>query len=154
MVATGVNLIMIEKSRAASCTPYVLTSPLWSRAPARDENGKPHSDFMMLIPGLKQQTEAGIESCLLKIRDCLLPFENSVVYVDLNIKLGLLWVSHKAIPGITKPLVLAIQREIPQAKLIMADFGADLTDDSKPASHWLTSLGHSVKQSLKLIRLG
>ncbi len=141
----------MDKSRAPSCTPYVVASPLWSRAPARDENGKPYSDFMMLIPGLKHQNEAGIESCLVKIRDSLQSFENVVVYVDLNIKLSLLWISHKPIPGITKPLVLAIMREIPAAKLITADFNADLTDDNQPAGNWLSSLGRKLKNSLNLL---
>ena len=143
---------MGKNSRAASCTPYVVSSPLWSRAPARDEQGKPYSDFMMLIPGLKQQNDAGIESCLLNIRNSLQPFENVVVYVDLNIKLSLLWISHKPVPGITKPLVLAIQREIPQAKLITADFNADLTDDNQPAFSWILSFSRRVKQGIKLLR--
>jgi len=141
----------VNNPRAASCSPYAVTSPLWSRAPARDENGKPYSDFMMLIPGLKQQTEAGVESCLVKIRESLSEFENVVVYVDLNIKLSLLWVSHKPIPGITKPLVMAIQREIPQAKVVAGDFNADLTEDSQPAISWLSSVSQRIKQNLKLI---
>ncbi len=141
----------MDKSRTPSCTPYVVASPLWSRAPARDEDGKPYSDFMMLIPGLKQQNEAGIEACLVKVRDSLQAFENVVVYVDLNIKLSLLWVSHKPVAGITKPLVLAIMREIPQAKLITADFNADLTDDNQPSGNWLLSFSRRLKQSVKLI---
>jgi len=142
----------MDKSRAPSCTPYVVASPLWSRAPARDEDGKPYSDFMMLIPGLKQQNEAGVEACLVKVRDSLQAFEDVVVYVDLNIKLSLLWVSHKPVAGITKPLVLAIMRELPQAKLVTADFNADLTDDNELPGSWLSSLRHRVKKRLKLTR--
>jgi len=142
----------MDKSRAPSCTPYVVASPLWSRAPARDEDGKPYSDFMMLIPGLKQQNEAGVEACLVKVRDSLQAFEDVVVYVDLNIKLSLLWVSHKPVAGITKPLVLAIMRELPQAKLVTADFNADLTDDNELPGSRLSSLGHRVKKRLKLTR--
>jgi len=141
----------MNKSRAPSCTPYIVASPLWSRAPARDEDGRPYSDFMMLIPGLKKQNEAGIESCLVKIRNCLLPFENNVVYVDLNIKLSLLWISHKPIPGITTPMVHAIQREIPQAKVIAGDFNPDVKTDNQPHRNWLSSAAHKLKSGLKLL---
>ena len=141
----------MDKSRSPSCTPYIVASPLWSRAPARDENGKPYSDFMMLIPGLKQQSEAGIESCLVKIRDSLSPFENSVVYVDLNIKLSLLWISHKPIPGITTPLVHAIQSQIPQAKVIAGDFNPDVKNDNQSPRNWLSSVAYKLKNSLKLL---
>ncbi len=137
----------MQKSRAPSCTPYIVASPLWSRVPARDENGKPYSDFMMLIPGLKQQNDAGIEASLFKIRDSLRPFDDVVVYVDVNIKLSLLWISHQSIPKISKPLVLAIQRKIPQAKLITADFNADLKDDNANNGSWLSSVGQQLKSS-------
>ena len=142
---------MMDKSRTPRCTPFIVASPLWSRAPAHDEDGKPYSDFMMLIPGLKDQSEAGIESCLVKIRNSLLPFENTVVYVDLNIKLSLLWVSHKPIPGITTPLVHAIQREIPQAKVIAGDFNPDAKTDNQPPRNWLSSVIYKLKGSLKLL---
>lgn len=140
----------MDNSRTPSCTPYVVTSPLWSRAPARDENGTPYSDFMMLIPGLKQLNEAGIESYLVKIRGCLHPFEDVVVYIDLNIRMNLLWISHKPIPGITKPLVQAIQREIPQAKVVAGDFNPGPKPDNEPPRGLLSSLSRRIKQNFKL----
>ncbi|MBT3205934.1 MAG: hypothetical protein HOM14_08255 [Gammaproteobacteria bacterium] len=141
----------MKKPRAPSCTPYVVASPLWSRAPARDEHGKPYSDFMVLIPGLKQQSEAGIESCLVKVRDCLQPFENVVVYVDLNIKLSLLWISHKPVPGITKPIVEAILKALPNAKVVGGDFNPEKQTENQQSSNWLLSFSRRLKQSLKLI---
>lgn len=132
-----------------SCTPYIEASPLWSRAPARDENGDPYIDFMMLIPGLKKQNEAGIESCLVKIRDSLSDFEEVVVYVDLNIKLNLLWVSAKPVPGISKHIVLAIQREIPHAKVVASDFNPP-DEVNNQQFNWLLSMGRKVRNTLGL----
>lgn len=100
-------------------------SPLWSRAPARDRQGKAYVDCLLLIPGLKHQGDAGIEACMQKIRHSLRQLEHAVVYVDLNIKLGLLWVSAEPIAGITLDITRAIQREIPAAKAIAADFNPE-----------------------------
>ena len=100
-------------------------SPLWSRAPARDPQGKAYVDCLLLIPGLKHQGDAGIEACMVKIRRALSNLEQVVVYVDLNIKLGLLWVSAEPIAGITLDITRAIQREIPAARAIAADFNPE-----------------------------
>ena len=140
-----------KKSRLPGVTPYVESSPLWTRAPGRDEDGKPYSDFMMLIPGLKQLNEAGIESCLVKIRQSLQPYEDVVVYVDLNIKLSCLWVSHHALPGITQPLVQAIINEIPHAKVVAADFNPDENKQNQPALGWFSSFRYRLKAGIKLI---
>ncbi len=137
------------KSRLPGITPYVVSSPLWSRAPARDENGKPYSDFMILIPGLKQLNEAGIESCLVKIRHSLRAYENIVVYVDLNIKLNCLWVSHKPIPGITNDLVRAILQQIPHAKVVAGDFNFEEKKENQPGSGWFSSINKRFKNNLK-----
>lgn len=131
------------------CTPYIVASPLWSRAPSRDENGKPYIDFMMLIPGLKKETEVGIESCLLKIRNSLSNFEHVVVYVDLNIKLNLLWVSVKPVPGISKLIIQAIQREIPHARVVASDFNPQ-NNTSRKNSNWFFLIARRVKRSLLL----
>jgi len=95
------------------------------RAPSRDENGKPYIDFMMLIPGLKQQDQAGLESIMLKIKNCLKAFESVVVYVDLNTRLNLLWISIKPVPEISQHIMQAIQHEIPTAKVVAGDFNPE-----------------------------
>jgi len=137
----------MSKVGAVRCNSLFSASPLWTRAPSRDEKGIAYSDFMLLIPGLKQQTEAGKEACLMKIRDSLSQFESVVVYVDLNIKLSLLWVSHKPVPGIALTLVQAIQQALPQARVIAGDFNPQPVAE-KP-NGWLSALGYRVKSSLK-----
>lgn len=128
---------------------FVATSPLWSRAPARDEEGKPCVDFMMLIPGLKQADSAAIEGYLFRIQNCLSPFGPMVIYLDLNIRLSLLWVSAKSVPGISRLMVEAIIREIPHAKVVAGDFNPENFVERKPAP--LLRIGRRVMTQLRLV---
>jgi len=127
-------------------------SPLWTRAPKRDEQGIAYSDFMLLIPGLKQQSAAGKQACLTGVQQCLKPFDDIVVYVDLNIKLSLLWVSHKPLPGIAATLVQAIQQALPEARVIAADFNIQPEPESQPQRGWLGLFGLRLKSGLKRLR--
>ena len=140
----------MSKSGMPRSSPFVDVSPLWSRAPARDEQGRPYTDCMLLIPGLKKRDQAGIESCMVKIRHGLREFEHVVVYVDLNIRLGLLWVSAKPLPGITRHITQAIQREIPEARAVVADFNPE--SPRKARSSWLMTLRRKVSITLRLTR--
>lgn len=139
--------------RVPSCIPYVVASPLWTRAPARDANGSPYIDFMMIIPGLKSADEMAIESCLVKLRNSLGQFENVVAYVDLNVKLNLLWISARPVPGITRHIVQAIQKNIPEAKVVAGDFNPP-ADSSGQKSGWLRYLGIKVNTITRHLRLG
>ena len=140
----------MAEHRAPSCTPYVVASPLWTRAPSRDENGAPFIDFMMIIPGLKNGDGVYRENCLLRLRDSLRQFENSVAYVDVNYRLNLLWVSVRPVPGITRLIVQAIQLQIPEAKVVAGDFNPP---PAKPTNRgWLMTLGRRVSERLRLTR--
>jgi len=141
----------MENSNAIRCTPFVESSPLWSRVPARDEDGKPYSDFMMLIPGLKKESDATVEAYLIKIRESLLSFESVVVYVDLNIRLNLLWISIKPVPGITRHMVDAIQRNIPHARIVAGDFNPEILHDRPLFVGWLSSFRSKLKKNVRLI---
>jgi len=92
--------------------------PLWNRVPTRDSSGQRLSDFMMLIPKLRQRPTHQIEQVLRELQQVLAFYERSVVFVDLNLKLNLLWVSVKPVPGICLELPTAIQARIPEARLV------------------------------------
>lgn len=143
----------MDSKRAPSCTPFIVASPLWSRAPSRDENGAPYIDFMMLIPGLKNADTVTIESYMVKIRNSLGDFEHVVAYVDLNIRLNILWISSRAVPGISRLIMQAIQREIPEAKIVAGDFNPESFSGRK-SSGWLVMLGRRVKKRLLLLTPG
>lgn len=91
--------------------------PLYKRIPSHDENGKLLSDFMMLIPGLKNQSAWRIKSRL-AIVHAVLSEHKDVVFADLNAPLNLLWVSVKSGHGIIDKLVAEIRLRIPEASLV------------------------------------
>ncbi len=139
----------MTKSRIPSTTPYIVSSPLWKWAPCRDASGKPYFYFMMLIPGLKQMDQAGLEHIMIKLKSSLRAFENVVVYVDLNTRLNLLWVTTKPIPHVSRHIMQAIQFEIPGAKIVAGDFNPEsMTEKSTPPL--LVKLKRRVKRTLRL----
>lgn len=93
-------------------------TPLWQRVPTRDENGLRLSDFMMLIPGLNKAGSQHIEGVIVELECALGHYTDIVCFADLNLKLNLLWVSVRPVPGICLELPTAIQLRIPEALLI------------------------------------
>ena len=92
-------------------------TPLWQIVPTRGADGRPLADFMMLIPGLRNRPEHEINHTLNNIQKALEPFHD-VVFVNLNLKINVLWVSVNARPGITLELITAIQRLVPEALMV------------------------------------
>ena len=95
-------------------------TPLWQRVPTRDEAGAKLSDFMMIIPGLKQQSRSNIEDTIQRIEKVLKHYQQHVIFADLNLKLSVLWVSIKPIPGLCLELASVLHDQVPAAKLVAA----------------------------------
>lgn len=91
--------------------------PLWQLAPTRDSAGQRLTDFMMLIPRLRNRTPAEIEQASRDIQS-VLELHQDVVFADLNLKLNLLWVSLRLRPGAISELVAAIRLRVPEAVLV------------------------------------
>lgn len=94
------------------------SQPLWKRAPTKDDNGKPVSDFMMLIPKLNKQSPEVIKNTVEAISLVLGRYHETVVFADLNMKINILWVSVRAVPGICLELPVMINHAVPAAKLV------------------------------------
>ena len=94
------------------------TEPLGKRVPQHDEQGKPLSDFMMLVPGLRDKPKHLIEAAIQDIHIALAHFSDVVVFAEFNLKLNLLWVSIRPVHGIRFEIASAIQRLVPEAKLV------------------------------------
>jgi len=92
--------------------------PLWKRAPTSDKQGKPVSDFMMLIPALRSKPSHMMKKIIRDIEMVLLQYKSVVVFADLNVKLNVLWVSVKPVPGICLELPTAIKMCVPEALLV------------------------------------
>ena len=91
--------------------------PLYKRLPTHDENGKFLSDFMMLIPGLRNLSESNLNDRLDALYS-LLGGHDDVVFADLNTPLNLLWVSVRTRHGVIRELAAEIQLRIPEALLV------------------------------------
>lgn len=92
--------------------------PLRKRAPSHDENGRPLSDFMMLIPGLREKPKHLIDNTIQAVHMVLTHFSETVVFAEFNLKLNLLWVSIRPVQGIRLKIASAIQEQVPEAKLV------------------------------------
>jgi hypothetical protein len=92
--------------------------PLRKRAPSHDENGKPLSDFMMLVPGLRGKPKHIVDSTIQDMHIVLTHFSEVVVFAEFNLKLNLLWVSIRSVQGIRFEIASAIQEQVPEAKLV------------------------------------
>jgi len=92
--------------------------PLRKRAPSHDENGRPLSDFMMLIPGLRDKPKHIVDGTIQDIHIVLTHFSEVVVFAEFNLKLNLLWVSLRSVQGIRNEIAGAIQEQVSEAKLV------------------------------------
>ena len=106
--------------------------PLYKRLPTHDENGRYLSDFMMLIPGLRNRSGRHFKTRL-EILHGVLGSHKDVVFVDLNTPLNLLWVSVRFRHGIINELAAEIRLRIPEARLVgHTTWGKPI---SQPATH-------------------
>ncbi len=94
------------------------SEPLRKRVPTVDENGRFLSDFMVLIPGLKDKPQHFIQAMMNELHAALARFSDSVVFAELNIKLNLLWVSVKPRLNLAAEIAGAVQEILPNAKLV------------------------------------
>lgn len=92
--------------------------PLWKRVPTHNDHGQKLSDFMMIIPQLRQQPVDVIKNVINNIEQVLRYYEKQVVFADLNLKLNVLWVSVQPIAGICLEVAAAIHHRVPEAKLV------------------------------------
>ncbi|MHB8534548.1 MAG: hypothetical protein ACYDBW_03785 [Sulfuricaulis sp.] len=97
---------------------FLPAEPLRKRAPAFDEHGKALSDFMMLFPGLVKKPQHYIQNAIEHIQTVFADFDHAVVFAELNLKLNLLWISVKPIPGVRFQIAEALRAAIPEARLV------------------------------------
>jgi hypothetical protein len=99
-------------------SPLDPAEPLWKRAPTRDHEGRPLSDFMMLIPRLGGRPADQLRRTLHEINAVLVQYRHAVVFADMNLRINVLWVTVKPIPGICLELPAALKTRVPEAMLV------------------------------------
>lgn len=92
--------------------------PLWRRVPTADRSGQNLADFMLLIPGLKRWAPHRREQLYAELRALFNQHADRVVFADLNMKLNLLWISHRQGKGVSLALFEAIRERVPEAVLV------------------------------------
>src|SRR4030066_1037511 len=78
---------------------FLPAEPLRKRAPGFDEHGKALSDFMVLFPGLVKKPQHLIQATIEQIQKVFADYQHVVVFAELNLKLSLLGVTVKPVPG-------------------------------------------------------
>lgn len=109
---------MRNSSALCRALPLQPAEPLWQRAPARDTDGSPLSDFMMIIRGLRDQPPVRRARTVDVIQTVLSNYGPLVVFADLNLRLNVLWVTVRPRPGICAELPAAIFARVPEARLV------------------------------------
>lgn len=104
-------------ARGAFALSIEANQPLYLRVPSRDDNGRPLSDFMVILPGLRDRPGHEFAASLARLQAVLVSF-SEVVFVDLNVPLNLLWVSVRPRPGVILELFGAVKSHLPEAKLV------------------------------------
>ena len=107
---------------------------MWKRVPTRWEHGERLSDFLMLIPGLRSRPAPQLQQTLESIHHVLAHYRHAVVFADINLRLNLLWVSVRPLPGISVELAAAVQAYVPEAKLVANR--AQIIVRERTRSHW------------------
>jgi hypothetical protein len=92
--------------------------PLWQRVPTRTEHGELVADFMMLIKRLKQFHQQKQNEIFVQLHEILSEYAPVILFAEVNVQLGTLWVSHRPRPGLGLEIAAVIHHCIPEAKLI------------------------------------
>lgn len=92
--------------------------PLWRRVPTRTEHGELAADFMMLIKRLKQLHRQKQQQVLSQLHQILNGYAAVILFAEVNVQLGTLWVSHRPRPGLGLEIAAYIHDRIPEAKLV------------------------------------
>lgn len=98
--------------------PMQSAEPLWQRVPTRTEYGELAADFMMLIKRLKQLHQHKQQQILTQLHQVLNGYAAVILFAEVNVQLGTLWVSHRPRPGLGLEIAALIHNFIPEAKLI------------------------------------
>ena len=105
-------------SRLIVSPTLIPAEPLRKRVPTFDEKGNALSDFIVLFPGLVKKPQHLVQETIKHIQAVFAAYEHAVVFAELNLKLNLLWISVRPIPGMRFEIIQALRTLIPEAKLV------------------------------------
>jgi hypothetical protein len=112
------NPKQVEPSAALSDRVARPAGPLWELAPGRDAEGRPLSDFLLLLPELRAAGPFARERVAAQLRAVFAEFDRQVVFADLNLAMNTLWVTVQGRPGLCLEVATAIRERLPRARLV------------------------------------
>ena len=112
------NLMVRGTSSLPRNAKIQYSEPLWKRVPTRDLKGKPYTDFMMLIPGLRNFESSRLQEIIDKLEAVLKHYEKDIILADLNLKINVLWVTLQPHIGLSAEIAALIHHAVPEAKLV------------------------------------
>lgn len=98
--------------------------PLWQVVPTRAADGRMLADFMMLIPSLRNGSDAVRALVARRVREVCAAYDGQVAFADINYSISVLWVSVDAEPGLAGRVAQSIRGRLPDALLIGGQLGA------------------------------
>lgn len=107
-----------QKLVLAAAPAFGPGGPLYQRAPTRASAGRPVSDLMLLLPGLKGSLEPVISRVSAELTAVLAGFGDKVLFAELNLKLGLLWITVPGEPGLCHDVAQAVRTQLPETRVI------------------------------------
>lgn len=90
---------------------------LWRYLPMKDANDRPPCDLMMLLPGLKQERTLSV-IIRHQLQEVLEGFGDRILFADLNVRLGIFWVTVTSEPGLCGEVADAIRGRIESARVV------------------------------------
>jgi hypothetical protein len=85
--------------------------------PTIGDDGTVYSDFMVLIPGMRDLSKAEFADRVAGLQVVLGQYDQ-VVFADLNVRLNLLWVTMTPELGLIPDLVSALCQRLPEVRLV------------------------------------
>ena len=100
-----------------STAAYSAGTPLWQHVPTR-QGDQAVSDFLLYIPAFRRRGEHYPDYVAQMVLQVCRALDDKVIFANLDARLGLIWVSIPAEPGVCGRVAAALQVVLPEALLV------------------------------------
>ena len=90
---------------------------LWRYVPVSNSDNKAFCDFMVLLPGIKKNRTLQV-MIRHQLQEVLKGFGDQIIFADLNLHLGLVWVTVTPEPGLCSDVAEAIHSRVDGARVV------------------------------------
>ena len=101
----------------ASAADYCQNAGLWRYVPVKDSKNQAYCDVMLLLPGIKKNRDLQV-MIRQQLQETLEAFGDQVLFADLNLRLGIVWVTVVPEPGLCSDVADAIRQRVEGARIV------------------------------------